>query len=60
MNSDRGGLTEWLAARRRLSDPGGWADWSRQGGTEGRERPGGRERRPGDWADWSAQGGEIH
>ncbi|BAD39170.1 histidinol-phosphatase [Symbiobacterium thermophilum] len=60
VNSDRGGLTEWLAARRRLSDPGGWADWSRQGGTEGRERPGGRERRPGDWADWSAQGGEIH
>lgn len=60
VNSDRGGLAEWVAVRRRLPDPGGWADWARQGRAQAVERSGGRERRPGDWADWSAQGGEIH
>lgn len=60
VNSDRGGLEGWLAQRRRLPDPGGWTDWSRQGGRAEAPRRSRTGRRPSDWADWSAQGGEIH
>lgn len=66
VNSDKGGLLEWLAAKkkRRKGYQEGWAEWSEQRPLD-REATSPRERepergRPTTWTDWSQQGGKIH
>lgn len=64
LNSDRGGLLEWLETKRRrrqVTGQGGWADWAERdvpNNEEGPERPGSRQRSY--WADWAEQGGKVH
>ncbi|MFZ5815719.1 MAG: PHP domain-containing protein [Bacillota bacterium] len=65
VNSDQGGLFEWLEAKRarRRANPRGWADWTEQNplDRERREQQGRRdEPQKSYWTDWSQQGGKVH
>lgn len=68
INSDRGGLFEWLAGqrRRRQEEQSDWMGWASQ---DPLEREGGEKEGPGrpdldgrrsTWSDWSQQGGKVH
>lgn len=67
LNSDRGGLFDWLEERkaRRAGPPSDWADWAEQPGLnrlQGPPEPGGpagRETGQSPWLDWSKQG-KLH
>jgi putative hydrolase len=65
LNSDRGGLFQWLQSKqaRRRGLEAGWSDWAAQRPldketTDPRER--GAERQRSYFNDWSDQGGKIH
>lgn len=65
LNSDRGGLFEWLEIKRALrrGSQAGWADWTEQRPLERKqERPEEQrdEKQRSYWADWSQQGGKVH
>lgn len=67
INSDRGGLFEWLEQKRkrRQGYQEGWADWAEQRpldreGAAPRERGASEKGRSTQWSDWSQQGGKVH
>lgn len=65
LNSERGGLLEWLEVKRarRRGNRAGWADWAEQqpldeaGNKEHQRRD---EKQRSYWTDWSQQGGKVH